>query len=409
MKTKKKVVFIGTGGRANAYLMYGAKEEFDLVAVADPHAANRKTLLGLNNLVGLVKEYDDYRTMLDENPDVHGVVISTPNHFHVEPTVECLRRNLVIALEKPIAETPEGCRQILEAKRWHGGRILVGFVLRSSPFFQQAKRWIDEGRIGSVVSIQAEEIPHVLTVSVMFRSDWRRFRQFSGGMMNEKCCHDVDMLNWLAGSDPAFISSIGGVKTLAPDPSRPERCEDCDITADCTYYLPPSTYDHPDQINQANDGLLYKFTRDNSACIFNNGHDLYDHQQTLIEYRNGVTASLTVDFSGRGKTAGRFLKIFGTRGAIWGKLEENEIRLHDKRTDEVETAAVADDGSGHGGADRRHADAFIQMMDDPAYEPEATVEAAYLSSLMCFRADESVESKKMLPLDDAAGFARLNP
>jgi len=40
------------------------------------------------------------------------------------------------------------------------------------------------------------------------------------------------MLNWLAGSDPAFISSIGGVKTLAPDPSRPERCADCDITAD---------------------------------------------------------------------------------------------------------------------------------------------------------------------------------
>ena len=42
---KNNVVLIGAGGRANAYLMYGAKEEYNLLAIVEPNAANRKTFL----------------------------------------------------------------------------------------------------------------------------------------------------------------------------------------------------------------------------------------------------------------------------------------------------------------------------------------------------------------------------
>lgn len=409
MPERKRVVFIGTGGRANGYTMYGAKEEMNIVGVADPHAGNRRTFLGLNSLVGLVPEYDDWRQMLDRVGPIDGAIITTPNHQHVEPAVECMRRGLVLALEKPIAEGAENCRRLLDAKRRHKARLVIGFIMRSAPFYVQARKWIDEGRIGDVVSIQADELPHVLTTSVMFRSDWRRWKQSSGGSLLEKCCHDMDMLTWMAGGRPMRLNSFGGVKSLAPDPRLPQRCADCPVTAECPYYLPPAKYDHPDMVKKANDGLLYKFTRDNSACIYNNGHDIYDHQSVQIVYDNGVVAGLTMDFSCVGKTCGRNLKIVGTKGAIWGKLEEGTLRLHNKLTDAVEELNPKDDGSGHGGGNRLHADAFLHMMADPSAQAPATLEAGYLSAMLCFAADQSVEEKRQIDVSHLMDEAGVKP
>lgn len=407
MSSKKyRVALVGTGGRANAYTMHGAKEEMELVAVADPNENNRKTFLGLNSIVGLVNEYADWREMFDKE-DIDGVVISTPNHLHLEPALAAMEKGYVIALEKPIAESEESCRKLLAAKRKYNARIIVGFVLRSAPFYQKAKEWIRDGRIGDVITIQADEIPHPMTTSVIFRSDWRRFKKSSGGTMMEKCCHDIDLFNWLAAGKPQHISSFGGMKSLKPDPDLPDRCADCKITSECSYYLPPEKYDHPTQINKANDGLLYKFTRDNSQCIYNNGHDLLDHQTVNIEYDNGVLVNFTVDFSAGNKDSGRHLKIIGTKGVIMGKCEDNEIYLRDKLTDEVEKCTIKDDGSGHGGSNRKHTDIFIEMIGNENVFPGASIEAGYVSSMMCVAADEAAESRQVMDISNIIEEAGL--
>jgi len=274
--------------------------------------------------------------------------------------------------------------------------------MRSTPFYLQAKAWIDEGRIGEIVSIHADEIPHVLTTSVMFRSDWRRFKSTSGGSLLEKCCHDMDMLCWLAGGFPQRVNSFAGVKNLGPRADVPQRCDVCHIQDECVYYLPPAEYGHSDMVKQSNDGLLYKFTRDNSACIYNNGHDIYDHQNVQLQFDNGVLATLVLDFSGTGKICGRTLKVLGTRGAIYGKLEDNEIFLHNNRTDSVESVALRDDGSGHGGSNRGHADTFVRLMEEPQHQPLASLEAGYLSAMLCFAADQSAMEARQI---DVSGLS----
>ncbi len=404
---KKRVVLIGTGGRANGYTLYGAKDQMDLVGVADPNAGNRKMFMGLNDMVGLIPEYDDWREMLDKSGHLDGMIITTPNHLHLEPAVEGMKRGMVVVLEKPIAECPDSCRQLLEAKRKYNARLLIGFNMRSSPFYCKARQWISEGRIGDVVSIQADELPHVLTTSVMFRSDWRRWKKTSGGSFLEKCCHDMDMLTWMSGGRPMRLNSFGGIKNFVPNPKLPQRCADCAIQAECAYYLPPAKYEHPDMVHKANDGLLYKFTRDNSACIYNNGHDTYDHQSVQIEYDNGVIASLTVDFAVVGKLCGRNLKIVGKKGVIWGKVEDSAIYVQNKLTDAVEEFKITDDGSGHGGSNRIHADTFIRMMEEPEFHGTASLEAGYLSAMLCFAADRSVEEKQQIDVSDIMPQAGL--
>ncbi len=309
-----------------------------------------------------------------------------------------MKRDLILALEKPIAHTPGNCRQLLHAHRTYNARVLVGFVMRSTPFYLQAKHWIKNGAIGEVVSIQADELPEVFVTATMFRSDWRRFKHLSGGSLLEKCCHDIDMMTWLSGGAPIRISSMAGVKTLGPNPSLPTRCSDCRITAECPYYLPPEAYDVPGLANRGDDGILYKFVPDNTSCIYNNGHDTYDHQTVQLEYDNGVLATLTLDFSCLGSATGRHLKVVGTDGVIFGKLQDREIRLQNKHSDHIETVKLHDDGSGHIGAERQHSQSFVKMFTEPDYEPLATLEAGFLSAMLCFAADQSVGEAKHIDI-----------
>jgi hypothetical protein len=204
------------------------------------------------------------------------------------------------------------------------------------------------------------------------------------------------MLTWMAGGLPEGLNSFGGVKTFAPRTDVPARCAECGIRDTCLYYMPPEVYCHPDQIKKANDGLLYKFVRDNSACIYNNGHDIYDHQTVQIAYDNGVLATLTMDFSCSGAVCGRYLKIVGDRGVIYGKMEENRISLQTYGENKVETVDLTDDGSGHGGANKEHADLFLRMMDHPDFSASADLETGYLSAMLCFAADQSVEEKRQI-------------
>ena len=401
MIDRKRIVFIGAGGRAISYCKpLLAEPSVELVACADPNPSNRRTFLGLNNVVGKLREFDDWRVMLDACAPVDGVIITTPNYLHAEPAIESIDRGCVLALEKPIAATATSCQNILDTYLQKNARALVGFVMHSAPFYLQARKWIAQGKIGEVVSIHAEELPHVMTTSVMFRSDWRRFKKTSGGSLLEKCCHDVDMLTWMAGSRPARLSAMAGVKTFRPNPELPGRCDECRIQSECVYYLPPSTYNHPDQIRKSDDGVLYQFVRDNSACIYNNGHDIYDHYNVQIQYENGVIGNLLLDFACSGKSVGRWLKVIGTRGVIHGKLEENRIHLHDKRTDREETVELKLDDSGHAGANDNHALAFARMLHDKDFAPPAGVEAGYLSAMLCFAAEQSIEQKRQVDVSD---------
>ncbi len=46
--------------------------------------------------------------------------------------------------------------------------------------------------------------------------DWRRYSEYSGGFMLEKCCHDLDLYNGLVGTRPLRVASFGGRKSFVP-------------------------------------------------------------------------------------------------------------------------------------------------------------------------------------------------
>ncbi len=143
---KHRVGFIGTGGRSVCYAnAYRDCQEIEIAGLADPDRQHRKTMAKRAGIPDDIPEFDNWQDMLKETRDLHGVVISTPNFLHTDQAVACLEMGLPIALEKPLATTPRDCERIIAAEASNGGRVLLGFVLRSTPFYSKIHELMLDG------------------------------------------------------------------------------------------------------------------------------------------------------------------------------------------------------------------------------------------------------------------------
>ena len=386
-----KVAFIGTGGRSQVYAeVYQAADDIEIVGLADPNADHRKALTTRTGLAAGTPEFDDWRDMLDATQDLDGLVICTPNYLHAEQAVACLELGVPIALEKPLATTQADCERIIEAERSNGGRVLLGFVLRSTPFYSKIQELLSSGAIGQIVSIQADELVGLGTTSVIFRSSWRRYSSMSGGSMLEKACHDMDILNWMMGCRPMSLNSYGSTLIFAPNPSFPDVCDDCNYASTCQYYKKPKFSSHEDKGEE----VLHEFIREDDRCIYNIEKDATDVQSVSIEYENGAVANFMLNFHGMGPKAGRNFHAIGTKGRVWGSIQDQTVYLHDNLSGKTTTFDTSGDGSGHGGGDQAHALLLGAMMKDPRYTPDQNAAAGYLSAVMCLAADVSRTQKR---------------
>src|SRR5688572_13218922 len=89
----------------------------EIVAAAD---INREYLARMRDELGVRNLYHDYHVMLEKHPELHAVIISTPNELHAAPTIAAVERGLHILLEKPMARTVAECEQMLSAAKASG-------------------------------------------------------------------------------------------------------------------------------------------------------------------------------------------------------------------------------------------------------------------------------------------------
>ncbi len=387
-----KIALIGTGGRSLSYAAaYQNRDDITITALADPNASHRHNMAKRAGLTDDYAEYDDWRDMLREQTELDGTVICSPNHLHAEHAIGCLERGLPIALEKPLAPTKIACESIIDAERSNDGRTLIGFVLRSAPFYTKIQELITRGLIGRIVSIQADELPGVGVSSIMNRSPWRRYRDKSGGSMLEKSSHDLDLLNWIMDCRPVSLTSYGNRQIFVTDPELPEHCGDCHLQTACPYYNPTRS-EHEDEGEEA----LHQFIREDDRCIYNIDKDVLDVQALNIEYESGALASFVLNFHAMGPRAGRNFHAVGTQGRIWGNLHDAKVHLYRNGPGKEEVFDCSGDGTGHGGGDQLHAYELITMMNEPGYRPRQNAYAGYLSAAMCFAADISVQEKRRI-------------
>jgi predicted dehydrogenase len=401
---KVKMALIGAGQRgAAAYGPYALEhpDEAQFVAVAEPDGQRRENFRKAHGISGDMC-FSTWREILEKPRLADAVLICTQDGMHYEAAMRALERGYHILLEKPMSTDPRQCVEMGECAAKYKRIFSICHVLRYTDFFNRIKTLLDEGRIGRLISIQHNEnVAYWHQAHSYVRGNWRNSGE-SSPMILAKCCHDMDIMLWLAGADCTRISSFGSLthfKRENAPPGAPLRCTDgCPAEKECQYYAPKiyltESTDWPASVI-SNDSSLEARMRalkegPYGRCVYYCDNDVVDHQVVSIEFSNEVTAAFTMcAFTNE---CSRTIKLMGTKGEIRGAMEKNEIEVTDFLKNEKETILL--DGmngtNGHSGGDRGIMAYFVGLVQGGGEGGSLTgVDLSVQSHLMAFAAEKS--------------------
>jgi len=188
--------------------------------------------------------YSDYRELL-QNQEIDAVIVGTPDHWHCMPMVEAVQAGKHVYVEKPISNTIEECRLMVEAGRKSGKIVQVGQWQRSGPHYRDAIEIVRSGKLGNIrlVKVWAYQgwmepvkvhpdspVPEGVDYKTWlgpapdrpfnknrFHFNFRWFWDYAGGLMTDWGVHEIDIALYAMGvSAPVSVMASGG-KLAFPD------------------------------------------------------------------------------------------------------------------------------------------------------------------------------------------------
>jgi len=389
------VGFIACGARNRVYArnlrrLYGDRINLGAICDTDPAVAEDfKIEFGHPDTA----VYTDFRDLIKNHQSLDGLLIAPPNHMHEEPAVMAFEHGIHALLEKPLAHNPESCKRIAEAYNRSTSRVTMGFVLRYAPFYRTIIKMVQEGRIGQVKTLHADEIAGPVLSSVFFRT-WRGKKAYTGDLLLEKCCHDLDLINTILGVNPVRVSAFGRRDHFLPVEGWGPRCSDCKEKDTCAY----STVLWARTIDKEIENGQYEYVDfSNDKCVYNDDHDVMDRQSQLIEYERGILASFSVALGGPQHR--RTIDITGTQGRLQGDFATNRILFYALGTEAAEEIQIEHERSGHGGGDTVITRSFIESLDNPNHVSDAKLKDALRSALLAFLCDEARDRGAVVPVN----------
>lgn len=165
----------------------------ELRAIASRDLAKAKAAA---QALGIPKAYGSYEELLGD-PEIEAVYNPLPNHMHVEWTARAARAGKHVLCEKPIALGAEEADTLVRVQKETGKIISEAFMVRCHPQWQQAKAWVEGGRIGDLVSVQ--------TAFSYFNRDAANIRNrkdVGGGALYDIGSYAVNTSRYLFGREP---------------------------------------------------------------------------------------------------------------------------------------------------------------------------------------------------------------
>ena len=397
-----KFVLIGAGSRGMIYARYAQETGHEIAAVAEMNADRMQTAREAFHLAE-DRCYTAAEDLLSEPRMAEAAIIATMDRDHCQSAIAAMEKGYDLLLEKPISPVPEEALAVEAAAERLGRKVVVCHVLRYSPFFRELKKIIDSGTIGRVITIQHNEnVGNFHFAHSFVRGNWRN-SELSSPVIMQKSCHDMDLLVWLTGSRCRKVSSFGDLTYFRADRA-PEgaalRCADCPLKDSCRYsaYLcyPPVAGLWPATVlteDQSPEGLREAIrTGPYGRCVFHCDNDVCDHQVTLLEFENGITA--TFNLSAFTNRITRTMKIMGEDGEIRASEIDNTIEITHftaNGVDRAESAVVHPEipTGGHGGGDKGIMDDFLALMEGRQGEAATAIGQSVESHMMACAAEES--------------------
>jgi predicted dehydrogenase len=197
------VVGAGIWGEAQARIFAGEPWS-ELVAVCDVVEERAR---GLAHKYGARRWYTDFEKMM-QDPDIQAVGIATPDFLHCEPFVAACEAGKDILVEKPLATNPEGLTKMRKAYENSRVRVMVDFHTRWNPAIVVAKKDIEEGKLGEIISCYYR-LNDIIFVPTRMLS-WAA----SSSILWFLGSHTIDTLRFLVKSEVKRVYSVARKEVL---------------------------------------------------------------------------------------------------------------------------------------------------------------------------------------------------
>jgi predicted dehydrogenase len=188
------IIGIGGWGRNLVAAVQGKSEQIRFVAGATRTPAKAADFCRQHG----IRLVDAYERLLPER-DIDAVVLATPHSRHCEQIVAAARAGKHVFVEKPLGlDAREAERAVRECAEQRV-TLAVGYNWRFQPALVEAKRMLDDGRLGKLLHIEGNFCgPSAYRFA---REHWRQDRdEVPAGGMTGRGVHVVDAMLYLAGS-----------------------------------------------------------------------------------------------------------------------------------------------------------------------------------------------------------------
>lgn len=173
------VIGIGAMGKHHARI-YSELSDVELVGIAD---VNEELVSSITNQYH-TKAFTDYRELLKQ--DLDAVTIAVPTTIHKEVAIDVANEGINMLVEKPITDTIENAKKIIEVCGNNNVKLMIGYIERFNPIIPVIKNTIKNI---DVISINITRVgpfpPRIKDVGVVI----------------DLATHDIDLIRYLTNSE----------------------------------------------------------------------------------------------------------------------------------------------------------------------------------------------------------------
>lgn len=181
-----RVGIVGAGhlGRIHTKLINNVPSA-KLTVIAEPQPLMQQKMLDQYNCPVV----SDYRKIAD---DVDAVIIATPTVIHHEIASFFLDRGIHTLIEKPMTHCEAQAQELCQLADRNAATVQIGHVERFNPAVKKALEFIGQ--------------PKFIEAS---RCSGYTFRSTDIGVVHDLMIHDIELMNWMFGSQVIDSHSVG--------------------------------------------------------------------------------------------------------------------------------------------------------------------------------------------------------
>lgn len=395
-----------SGGEFYGRYLYRAKDKYKITHLCDIDGKKLEKYGNAFDVELSCRFLTDASFFQEKRSDL--LVIATMEKTHIRIARKALSLGYDIVLEQPVSDEPDELRALVAEAHRSGRKIMVCHVLRYSSMVRKIKEILNAGEIGKIISMDAtENVVYWHEAHSYVRGNWRN-QTLSTPMIMAKCCHDLDLLQYFAGSKCMSVSSMGSLayfkKENAPA-NAAQRCMECPLVETCLYSAKRIYIDlwkqwgMPENVMPMNaltdtlpltEGALLKAVQEGpyGRCVFHCDNDVVDNQKIVMQFENGIAATLKMEAFV--KYGGRELRFFGTQGYLELNEAKDTIIIHRyMKNDDVLSISSLEGKDDHAFRVGRMMDTFYNVLIGESEEIETSIDGAVESHYMAIAAEES--------------------